>query len=508
MSRVTRNILYNGIGQGLSLALGFIAVRFVFRSLGGDALGLIYFSLTFSAALAVALQLGICETAVREVAFHAGRSPEYLARFIRTSSLFYWGAFLLLSLLAYALAPYLVLHWVKLDSLDVHTATVILRVLSISALLALPRGLFTALVSGLERMEIRNGIDVAGKALQQFGIFGILFFHGSVFQVAYWIAACCVAQLLAYLIVCTRFFPVQAMLPGFSLNVVKQNMRFASGLMTITLCAWVFTQADRVIISKLLPLTVLGLYSFARGTVGQGALLTGAINNAIFPHFSRLYAAGNTDEMKASYHKIHDLICFSTIPVFAAAPFAAIPLLSRVFDPPSAHMLLLPVTFLCLGYYMNGTLTTPYVVSLAVGRPDITARQNFHSLFVLLPVSVVAIYFLGLNGAGFSFVLYHVFYYLYGTPRICRECLGMRARVWHWHVLRILTGGILVYGSAWLAVSYAGALSILHLSIAYGGATIIYLSFAPFFMGQETRRRFLLSFDALRLKYRDAMASE
>jgi hypothetical protein len=69
-------------------------------------------------------------------------------------------------------------------------------------------------------------------------------------------------------------------------------------------------------------------------------------------------------------------------------------------------------------------------------------------------------------------------------------------------------GGVLIYGSAWLAVSYAGPLSVLHLSIAYSGATLIYLAFALFFMGQETRRRILLSFGALGLKCGEGVASE
>jgi hypothetical protein len=41
VSKVSRNIVYNGLGQGLGVILSFVAVRFVFRRLGGDALGLI-----------------------------------------------------------------------------------------------------------------------------------------------------------------------------------------------------------------------------------------------------------------------------------------------------------------------------------------------------------------------------------------------------------------------------------------------------------------------------------
>ena len=55
MSRLSKNIFYNVTGQGLILALGFVAVRYVFRRLGGDALGLIYFAATLNAGPVVEL---------------------------------------------------------------------------------------------------------------------------------------------------------------------------------------------------------------------------------------------------------------------------------------------------------------------------------------------------------------------------------------------------------------------------------------------------------------------
>jgi O-antigen/teichoic acid export membrane protein len=489
VSRLSRNIIYNGLGQGLSVLLSFVAVRFVFRRLGGDALGLIYFSVAFSAALSVAVQLGICESAVREVASHHRNRPEYIERLIRTSSLLYWSGFLVLSIVAYAAAPYLVYHWVKLESLDALTAIKIMRILTLGALVALPGGLYRALLVGLQHMGVTNLIDVGGKALQQAGIFLILLIHGSLFHVAYWIAFSTLAPILVYWAACTHFFSARALLlPGFSLDVVKENIGYASGLMTITLCGWVLGQADKLIISKLLPLTLLGIYTFARGGINQGMLLTSAINGAIFPHFSALHGAGMMEKMKYEYNRIQDLICLGTIPVFAAVPFAAIPLFSRVFDMPSARLLLLPSTFLCVGYYMNGALTAPYVVSLAVGRPDISARQSVMALFVVVPASVIAIYFYGLNGAGFSWVIYHIFAYAYGLPRICRECLGMPARTWYGHFLRIFGAGLLIYGAAWMTLALMGAFSLVHLTFAYIVATLLYGALALQMMGDDARR--------------------
>jgi O-antigen/teichoic acid export membrane protein len=485
---VSRNVVYNGLGQGLSVLLSLVAVRIVFRRLGGDALGLIYFSLAFSAALSVAVQLGICESATREVASHHANRPEYIESLIRTSSLLYWTGYLILAVIAYTASPYLVHNWVKLDSLDALTAIRIMRILTLGALVALPGGLYKALLVGLQHMGITNLVGVGGTALQQAGIFLILLVHGSLFHVAYWIAASTLVPVAVNWTVCAHFFPVRALLfPGFSRAVVKENMAYASGLITITLCGWILGQVDKVIISKLLPLTLLGIYTFARGAINQGMLLTGAINGAIFPHFSALYGAGKMDELRSAYNKIQNLICYGTVLVFAAVPFAALPLFSRVFNPHAAQTLLLPVTFLCLGYYMNGTVTTPYFVSLAMGRPDIGARQNVLALLIVPPVSAAAIYWFGLNGAGFSWVIYHIYSYSYGLPRVCRECLGMRARTWYWHVLRIMGSALLIYGSAWGLVNWVGNFSILALATGYGGASIIYCAVAFGMMDDSLR---------------------
>jgi hypothetical protein len=140
---------------------------------------------------------------------------------------------------------------------------------------------------------------------------------------------------------------------------------------------------------------------------------------------------------------------------------------------------------------MNGTLTIPYFVSLAVGRPDIGARQNVLALFIGPPVSALAIYRFGLSGAGFSMMLLHVFLYLYGLPRVCRECIGIPPRTWYWHVLRIIASALLIYGSAWGLITWVGRFSILALATGYVVASIIYGAVAYELMDDSLRATIL-----------------
>jgi len=500
MSRLSKNIIYNLLGQGLLLILGFVSIKYIFGRLGGDALGIIYFAAMMNAVLCAVLEMGICSTTVREVSAHFESEPGYIKNLIRTFSLFYWAACALFGVVIFFLAPILVEKWINLKMMDPATAIYVLRILGITSLVALPKSFYVSLFRGLQRMEFNNLIDVITSGLQQFGTILILALGGNLFHVVYWFVACYGLRIFAYLVVSARFFSLRSLIPGYSFDVVKRNLRFASRMMSISILATIHMQADKLIISKLMAIGVVGYYGVAYSNVSRGQLVTGAISQAAFPSFSALFKAGDRNRLMSQYQKLQDLLCFGIVPIFAAIPFALLPLFSYVLNEGVARLLLLPTTLLCVGFYMNGTLNVPYVFSLAVGKPGIAARANFYALFVVLPVTVVLIYYFGLTGAGLSWVFYHIFGYFYGVPRICSECLEIPVWKWYLHVLKIFTLVGLTYGIAWIILNVIGNHSILLLSLAYVSASIVFLAGSYFMIGKELKGTLFSHIQTLKAK--------
>ncbi len=500
ISRLSKNIVYNFFGQGLLLLLGFVAVKYVFKQLGEDALGIIYFTLTMNSVLCTVLELGISTTTVREVSAHFNDEPEYIRDLIRTASLFYWGGFLLLAVVVYFGAPFLVEKWINLESMDTATATLVLQIMGISALVGLPRTLYMSLFRGLQRMEFNNIIDVAATALQQFGIILILVMGGALLHVVYWIAASFGICILFYVLAVQRFFSWRALVPAYCPSVVRRNIRYSSSMTSISLFSMVHLQADKLIVSKLLPIGLFGYYGFASSVISKSRFLTSAVSLAAFPSFSSLFKEGDRATMMSQYRKLHDFLCFGTVFVFAAIPFATLPLFGYLFNPEVAETLLLPVTFLTIGYYMNATLYVPYVFSLAVGKPGISARSNFYALFVVLPVTAALIYHFGLAGAGFSWVFYHLFAYSYAIPRICSQCLEIPAGQWYLHVFKILGLIGATYGIAWLFVASGGTYSVPVLAVAYAAASLAFLVCSYLMIGGELRVTLLRLSQVLRMR--------
>jgi O-antigen/teichoic acid export membrane protein len=262
--------------------------------------------------------------------------------------------------------------------------------------------------------------------------------------------------------------------PVFSMEVVRRNIGFTGHMMVISVLSLVHTQAAQVIVSKLLPIAEFGFYGFASSTVTRATFVTGAAAQAAFPSFTSLFASGDQPGLLRQYRKMHDLVCYGTLPLLTGLCFAALPVYTYVFNAGVAQRLLLPTGFLALGTWMNATINMPYVLSLAMGRPQIAARLNLYALIAVLPVTAGLILVYGLPGAGFSWVFYHLFAYAYLVPRISRECLRSPILAWYIHVLKVVGLAAVTYGLAWLVINSLQAFSLPALFAAYAAATVAF----------------------------------
>lgn len=267
---------------------------------------------------------------------------------------------------------------------------------------------------------------------------------------------------------------------------IRRNRAFAAHMSGISMLSVVHTESDKIIVSRLMPLGMVGFYGFAARITGRCMTVVAAISQAAYPALSAaMHREGRAGAIR-QYNRLHDLVCFGTVPIFAAMVFASGPLFTFLFNRQVAGQLMIPVALLCVGYYMNGTLNMPYFFSLASGRPDIAMRLNLWALIGTLPIAVWLVYSFGLTGAGLSWVVYHIFAYAYWVPRLCRECLETPVFDWYLHIAKVgaLTGG--TYGAVWWLARLMGA-SGAELAVYYVTATAAFTLGAWLMAGRRLR---------------------
>ena len=261
--------------------------------------------------------------------------------------------------------------------------------------------------------------------------------------------------------------------PGLATSAFRRNAVYSGQMMSNSVLAMVHSQSDKLLLSKLMPIGALGTYGFVATLVAGVARVTASIMQAAFPAFSHLHAQLDHAGLIRQYRKVQALTVAMTPPMFAALVFAGMPVLTYVFDAGVARSLMAPLVLLSIGSYMNATLSTPYTLSVAVGRPQIAVRQNLLALVIVLPVAVVLVYRFGLVGAAASWVVYHLFAYAYGLPRICRECLRQPVRGSYAHVLRAFGLIAATYGVAFVLAARSNTIILIG---AYLLATLAYLA--------------------------------
>lgn len=497
MSRLPSNILYNLAGQTILLVLGLISVKYVYGRLGEDALGIIYFSSTLNAILCGLLEKGLYATTVREISTHEDMNSGYIRDFMRTSATFCFAIYIFFVFLVFAAAPILAEKWIILKSMDLGTATDIIKILGTSSLLAFPRSFYASAFRGLQRMEYNNIIDVAVTFIQQIGTIMLLIHGSGIYMVSAWFGFCYFIGFSAYLFSASLFFSWSALVPGFSKDVFRKVKPFAARTAAISLLAVIHKQTDKVVISKILPIVTIGYFGFAHGIASRAGIIASAVSNAAYPSFSEIFEHGTSAALKQQYFKLHEFISFITLPLFAAIVFAAMPLTTYIFDESIAHLLFLPFLFLAIGFYLNGTLNLQYQLTLAIGRPAIGMRANFFALFIVTPTTIFLTYYWSITGAAFSWIIFNVYIYIYTLPIVCREFFKENLFKWYAREIRFLLFAIVVYGAIITILIQRGASSMISMAAAYLVGTMIFFSVAAFFLGPDLRCSLLANFRKL-----------
>lgn len=487
MTRLSKNLIFNVVGQGIVLALSFVAAKYIFRLLGDDLFGIIYFNITLATIVTSILELGVLSTTNRQVSLYFDTEPDYVTSLIRTASFLYWSFGFLILIAIFALAPLLIHQWVNLRTLPADTAITMIRILSIGTLIVLPRSLYTSLFRGRQRMGINNVIDVSTAAAQQLGVVVILKLGGGGYLVAAWMSATLLAAILVYLFVAGRMFGWRALLPGFDMAVVKRNLSYTALMFSNSLLSLTQLSADKVVVSKLLPVGEFGLYAFVSGAVGRATFVAQAIGQAAFPLFARLHVEGDQATLQVQFRKLQDLVSFLTLPMFAAICFGAIPVLTYVFNTGIATRLLLPTVLLATGFYLYSILINPLFLAFAIGKPNVVVKPNAVGVVLVVVVTIALVALYGITGAALSLIVYDAFAFAVIVPRICRECLQVAPWTWYAHVLKAVGLAVPLYGIAWLLVTATGSYSLLALAIAYITSSLGFAAGAYLLIGPDLR---------------------
>ena len=420
MSRLGRNISANLLSNAWSTALLLLLTPLYVSFLGVESYGLIGFYTSWVAILGI-LDTGISTTAVREIAWLAARPEEKgrIPSLLLTLEMSYWGIVLVLGLVILSGAWFFGEGWFQTKNLSPELIRDAMMLMAVSLVAQVPSGIYIGGLMGLQRQVEGSGLLALFGTVRGLGAVLILWKISSDIRVFFlWQIVACVLQTGVMRWLLWRRVRIDQYPARFSKVILQSVKGFAGEVTLITVLSIIITQADKIILSRVVSLEAFGFYMLA-WTVASGlSRIATPLLQAFGPHFTELISKGDDDGLARQVRLASQLMSVLILPPVALIVFLAKPILLVWMGNPAVAVGASPLlAILAVGTALSAS-SYP-AVSILYSRKQLrpVVVVSMASLFVLLPLLIVAIVNFGVMGAAFCWGLYGLI--LYVAYQIC-----------------------------------------------------------------------------------------
>ena len=436
MASIKTNIAANLVGKTWGALITILLIPLYIKYLGIESYGIIAFYGTLMGSLAV-LDLGLSTTINRELAkFRAeNRAIPDIRNLTFSLECIYWFIGIFVCLLIISLAGFIAVHWVKAEHLSLPEIKQSVMLTGAVFAFQWPISLYEGGLTGLDKQVLNNSITVVMGTLRAAGVIIILKYFSSTLSAFFiWQAALSFIYVLIMRRALWKAMPGHAIRAVFSGKSLATIRRFAAGMTGISLVTFFITQIDKIVLSKMLPLSQFGYYTLAFSVAAGIGLVSVPVSIPFFPRFSALVADGKTEELKKGYHRACKLTASFIFPICFVLIFFTRDIL-RIWtkDDLTAGNTYLLARILVIGSMLNALMVIPYNLLIAYGRTKFTIIQNTIAAIILVPMLFWWTNLYGALGATYVWLILNAGYVLISQPLMHHRLLKTELFAWYWN---------------------------------------------------------------------------
>jgi O-antigen/teichoic acid export membrane protein len=417
-------------------ALAIIFPPILVRLIGIESYGLIGIYSSLNAAFAI-FDLGLTATLTREMARLSCEETEEAKRtlhdMVRTFELVFCCLGVGVGGLVFLAAPLISSHWIHARTLRPEVITDSIRLIGVVIALQWPSGIYNGGLLGLQRQISANVIQASGLALRFAGGAAILWKISPTIHAFFeWQAGVAGAQTVISGITLWKSLPRTHSRSAFRRGVLLSNWRYSVGASITTILAIVLTQADKVVVSKILPLEDFGYYTLAWTLCSGLGLFAGPVFVAVFPKLTQLVRQDNPLEISRLYHLSCQLISVVLLPACAVLTLFSREVLWAWTGSLATVTAIRPVVIaVAIGTTLNGLMNIPYALQLAYGWTRLAAVANAIAVVVIVPLTVLLAMKYGTLGAASGWVVLNIGYVIFVARMMHARLLTTEQRRWY-----------------------------------------------------------------------------
>ncbi|SFZ81850.1 Membrane protein involved in the export of O-antigen and teichoic acid [Devosia enhydra] len=402
------NLIANFLGQGWSALMQLAFVPVYIQFLGIEAYGLVGFFTVLHLMVAL-LDGGILATVNRTMArFTGGQGTAEEVRDLLRSAEFVLAGFCTLAAIVIALASgFIAGGWLQPGSLSHQSVQLSVMLMGVVVALRVMEGIYRASIIGLQRqvrfnvvyafiVTLRNGgaalvVALISPTIEAFFIFQVI--AGIV----------SIAVLFGFAV---GALPKATRRGRFSWPVLKAAAPFAFGVFLISGTYMLYSQADKLLLPRLVGLADYGHYALASLATMALILVSGPLSISVIPRMNQLVARSDMVNLRYTFHLVSQLKCAllgTAALVLAAFAQPALTLWTGQADVAAATAPIL--TILVIGQLVHSFTGMPNQLRVSFGETRLNRRVNMLGLVLIVPGVVLGATVAGVTGAAIAAAL-------------------------------------------------------------------------------------------------------
>ncbi len=445
-----KNLLANYLGYGWSALMAFLFVPIYIKFLGIEAYGLIGFFALLQSILAI-LDMGLSTTISREMATFkgGGHSNLTIRDLLRSVEVFTVAIAFLIMIVGYLSSDWIANAWINSNSIsskDVADAVALMGDVISTRLI---ENIYRSGMIGLQQQVWLNMIVSSLATVRGIGAVLVLaFISPTIFAFFFWQAIISIIIVVALSMATYKFLPSFGYAGQFSWQAIKKIKNFAGGVVGLSILSLLQTQLDKLLLSKLLPLSEYGYYMLASVLALSLYSFVLPITQALTPRITQLYISGKKSELIDKFHEGAQLVSIIAGSGCLVMIFQGEVLL-RLWtqDLELAEKVSPILCLLSLGFLFNMAMWIPFETQLAHGFVKLSIKINIYSVFFAVPLIIILTNNLGATGAAWAWVIMNLAKLLIAAPLMFRKILPDEKWRWYWYdiLIPLISAGILVF---------------------------------------------------------------
>ena len=414
---IRRNILANAVGGTTAILLNLLVTPFLIRILGAEAYGLLGLMTSLQILFAV-LDLGLSTTIVKEIASDTSPDRSATRSLVRTLAAVYWGVAVALGAALFLSADAIVSGWLHLRELRPEDAKFGIQILALSVALRWPVAFYGGVLTGVQELVRFNVVKVASTIVRLGGGLAILLATHDLRSYLWWMALSALFEVASYAFASVTLHPALRAWPSIDWRALRRVWQFSLSMNLISILSLVFTQSDRIVISRLRPLAELGYYSLAVNVVMSLSVIQGFITSAILPALAADYSAGSSVRLAERYSKATQALIFVITLPACIFIFFGYELLQAWTTTDAAEHASLVLALFSIGFLMNASVSIAYTLAVASGHTSLPLRVNTVALVGYVPGLYLATVRWGIVGSASAWICLNAFFLLTLLPLV------------------------------------------------------------------------------------------